>query len=1276
MKALQWLANTLILIIVLLALQENANAIGLAAGCGGDTSEANCVSIPRDAFTSLQDLLRQCNSRDCIDGYLRTFSQRYRSSFDQANAAIAELRAAAATEASVTQRIDQCPEPSAGRQDILLDCARRAITEQGLTNDQRRRAAAALAQAQTLYRMALLTAASCNQAHLAGGCPDVYAHLNGESTPSIRAASQTQGNRRPIHRQDSGPRANQGTSGGFHPELSTRSAPPLNCPFVSPGCNGDNSDSGSPASGLNAAGLHRSFDVLQNLVVQQSTRYLMRVQALGYLSQSALIEPGSSAEFNQRADAFLNSCAGPSETVRSELRTLVNASKRGFARDATSAASLRAQRVQAALRAAERLQALQNASTRLRADFDEMPRSLESRWPGWLPGRTAAQIIDGATIGARMALQTHHACSTFRVGFAGTANAGSEALSQPETPADQWLLNQHLIANSSRASDRCQVKRQLLDSLMTDMTSLLSQYPELGEQTGGVPLYQSLMSAPQARRGRLYQDTLNRQNTGTNSTLARMRAAMHRFCENPGQAGRALFSDDTTMRNLLSCGGRANLPVPVPLDPNSPSERALDQECRILRQNALVACILRRHDQPLQDLREAAWGTFTGTIGAGMDLFAVYTMGASALEGALGDGLVQMLARSAANTGRSTLVGLGIGAGMAGYQTHLADVAAQDATARYYSGLGDLPRYMSAIEAQSHTHATALRDAIYGVILGHALSGGGPHPSLSAEDLEVLTSVEHDLEAAARTRLQQALSACGENPQCQQAAIDHALGLSNSETTVAAANVAEEASESLPPDSSGRPTRAGLPSNRPPPIINPAEPEAQSAAGSAASATSEETLGRAGPEDGTRQVRVAGARRPGAQNEQSAQEAAQSAQENQSAQAQGPAPLPREAGTRPVRAGAAQAEVAGGDGFGSASTARPSGAAPRPRDDRTARTGVGGPQSAPPYNPSRPVRLTADGIRAVLEFLTGNESAEELRVLHGGTAVDRGRVIPALRRVLLARLNRNGTRPRIISNFREGVDEFNAEARSFSQRWANRVLEIPDSEFEVIGSAENPVTTYRVDSGEMTVVERVPISPARSTNPRTVFFRPFDVGRTNGDQLSAARRVATASFVNDTLGVEVVPRTRVARVNGRLGVISENSPGQRLTSNDLNHPSMLDPASLSELQATEFLNGNADVHHGNVHVQARPGGRATLNSFDQDQSFQPGILPVVRGRAAGGILPNTYTRRFVNGLRNNFTEEVLRRLQQELSPQEFEAWTLRREVLLDDIAAHPELVHP
>lgn len=160
----------------------------------------------------------------------------------------------------------------------------------------------------------------------------------------------------------------------------------------------------------------------------------------------------------------------------------------------------------------------------------------------------------------------------------------------------------------------------------------------------------------------------------------------------------------------------------------------------------------------------------------------------------------------------------------------------------------------------------------------------------------------------------------------------------------------------------------------------------------------------------------------------------------------------------------------------------------------------------------------------------------------------------------------------------------------------------------------------------------------------------------------AARLTYAASGINEMMGLDTVPRSRLARINGQLGVLSDPAPG-RLGYASL---SAAQAASRSDAEAFEFLIGNADAHGKNFNYDPLT---KKIQVFDHDGAFSNSpAMPISRQYPMGFSLPDHYSPEFLRAIQDpQFEAQVRARFGAHLTPAEMDALLFRREVILEDL---------
>ena len=212
----------------------------------------------------------------------------------------------------------------------------------------------------------------------------------------------------------------------------------------------------------------------------------------------------------------------------------------------------------------------------------------------------------------------------------------------------------------------------------------------------------------------------------------------------------------------------------------------------------------------------------------------------------------------------------------------------------------------------------------------------------------------------------------------------------------------------------------------------------------------------------------------------------------------------------------------------------------------------------------------------------------------------------------------------------------------------------------------------------------IPIRPVNARNPEVMvievdgqkkFFRPQqadgEMDEENTPQKAA--RTLAAARLNQAMGLNTVPKTKWARVNGRLGSLSDVAPGKELRKpiQTYINKGKIDSESLSNLKAFEFLVANVDGVIRNVHLDQE----GKLKMFDHDFAFAEGLIDHKNGafkiteweKVAGDDLPDFYTQEFINGVERLTPQKIKRSMQYLLSQEEIDGIIFRRKIILNDI---------
>ncbi len=234
-------------------------------------------------------------------------------------------------------------------------------------------------------------------------------------------------------------------------------------------------------------------------------------------------------------------------------------------------------------------------------------------------------------------------------------------------------------------------------------------------------------------------------------------------------------------------------------------------------------------------------------------------------------------------------------------------------------------------------------------------------------------------------------------------------------------------------------------------------------------------------------------------------------------------------------------------------------------------------------------------------------------------------------------------------------------------------------------------TVTKTDGGMSTDVYRV------HTDGQDRYFRVAD--EANGE---AARKTLAASVVShDVLGVDLAVKSRLATLGkevsadskasprtkseisglqGKVGVLSEAAPGREFSSGMVNTGDV-NPSSVKDLEAFEFLVGQDDGHAGNYRVDSD--GR--IRGYDYDKAFVENHFPDAADSHLypfGKKVPDSLTPEFKKALgpatpegAKQFESNLRAKLKAqgaELSEGEIRGILDRRKILLRDSAPAPE----
>lgn len=181
------------------------------------------------------------------------------------------------------------------------------------------------------------------------------------------------------------------------------------------------------------------------------------------------------------------------------------------------------------------------------------------------------------------------------------------------------------------------------------------------------------------------------------------------------------------------------------------------------------------------------------------------------------------------------------------------------------------------------------------------------------------------------------------------------------------------------------------------------------------------------------------------------------------------------------------------------------------------------------------------------------------------------------------------------------------------------------------------------------------------------------------DEYQDMRLSIAAAQLNEAIGIGTAPRLRVAKVNGKLGTLSDFVEGAKLPQLNRQTPlkRLLEAGTLNEesyfdAKAFEFLVGNTDAKCVDSFIN--PEGKVVC--VDHNYAFRHGLVEYFPYEAAlGPVLPSRYSAKwvaFVNETKRGGTnptkrDAIIANLKIYLSPAEVDATLFRLEVIAADM---------
>lgn len=180
-----------------------------------------------------------------------------------------------------------------------------------------------------------------------------------------------------------------------------------------------------------------------------------------------------------------------------------------------------------------------------------------------------------------------------------------------------------------------------------------------------------------------------------------------------------------------------------------------------------------------------------------------------------------------------------------------------------------------------------------------------------------------------------------------------------------------------------------------------------------------------------------------------------------------------------------------------------------------------------------------------------------------------------------------------------------------------------------------------------------------------VYFKPIGEGG-NGNK---PRGEVLASMANEMMGLDLIPKTRFASFDGKLGSAQDAVPAGFTQGQHVQRESLrTDPLyrdSLADLRAFDYIIAASDRHPGNLFVDTAHG---KIMAIDSDSALGKAIPMAEKNRTdSGGVLPEHYTDRMREAVAKMTPEAIHERFKELASPAEIDAMILRVEIVKADI---------
>lgn len=265
--------------------------------------------------------------------------------------------------------------------------------------------------------------------------------------------------------------------------------------------------------------------------------------------------------------------------------------------------------------------------------------------------------------------------------------------------------------------------------------------------------------------------------------------------------------------------------------------------------------------------------------------------------------------------------------------------------------------------------------------------------------------------------------------------------------------------------------------------------------------------------------------------------------------------------------------------------------------------------------------------------------------------IDRERIVPALKQIF-RRISAQGAHRPPPMRLEYPLADNLADERELISTKILRSLEarIPGSQNE--SGILLPGTSVEEGGGS-------PVIRYSRADGKQIFFRPF----TDPELVSCnvPRFTFAASLLNRRMGLNTVPGARFGRIEGKLGVISEEATGLAPKTLATEDPNVFkNPVARADAEAFEFLVGNPDARAGNLHLD----DSGNIQVFDHGRAWSPWLpnsTPWTWHRP-----PLKYSRRFIEALRGLDRQTLQREFSDYLTELEIEGLLFRRQILLED----------